>query len=243
MQFTFIQKSLLVAAMLLPYVQAGGQSVRSGQAATENSAEHEIHAALCDIDKGDYASAEKKLERLLQSDPKNIYAQKLLPSTLAAQIKIGKDSAENATVAGKAIEAYQRVSSNPKISGEERAQIDRYVRKLYRHIGADEQRKEIQKRALDSTRSPRDRSALYAILASQSWDCAYRITSRETGPEKAELEKAAGCVSKGLDVANQAITLDRKNESAWSYKASLFKEAAKLAGLPHDPTRKASNQC
>jgi tetratricopeptide (TPR) repeat protein len=242
MQFTFIQKSLVMAAMLLPYAQAGAQSVRSGQAATENSAEHEIHAALCDIDKRDYASAEKKLERLLQSDPKNIYAQKLLPSTLAAQIKIGQESADNATVARKAIEAYQRVSNNPKISGEERVQIDRYVLILYRHIGADEQRKEIQKRALDSTRSPRDRSVLYAILASQSWDCAYRITSKEAGPEKAEIEKAAGCVSKGLDIANQAITLDRENESAWSYKASLLKEAAKLAGFAHNRTQQASYQ-
>jgi len=241
MQFTFIQKSLVVAAMLLPYGQAGAQSVPSGQAATENSAEHEIHAALCDIDKGDYASAEKKLERLLQSDSKNIYAQKLLPSTLAAQIKIGGDSARNATVARKAIEAYQRVSNNPKISGEERVQIDKYVLILYRHIGADELRKEIQRRALDSTRSPRDRSVLYAILASQSWDCAWRITSKEAGPpEQAELEKAADCVSKGLDSTNQAITLDRENESAWSYKASLLKEAAKLAGFAHNQTQKAS---
>jgi hypothetical protein len=235
-----MRNSLVVAAILLLCAQASPQTLPSGQVATKNSAD--IRAALCDMDQGNYTAAEKKLERLLQSDPKNIYAQKLLPSTLAAQIKIGGDSARNATVARKAIEAYQRVSNNPKISAEEQAQIDRYVLLLYRHIGADELRKEIQKRALDSTRSPRDRSALYAILASQSWDCAYRITSKEAGPEQAELEKAAGCVSKGLDSTNQAITLDRENESAWSYKASLFTEAAKLAGLAHKQTQKASYQ-
>jgi tetratricopeptide (TPR) repeat protein len=235
-----MRNSLVATAILLLCGQASPQTLPSDQVATKNSAE--IHAALCDIDKGDYTAAEKKLERLLQSDPKNIYAQKLLPSTLAAQSKIGEKSAENVTVARKAIEAYQRVASNPKVSSEERAQIDRYILFLYLHIGRDEQRKEIQKRALDSTRSPRDRSMLYAILASQSWDCAYRITSKEAGPEQAELEKAAGCVSKGLDSTNQAITLDRENESAWSYKASLFKEAATLAGFAHNQTQQASYQ-
>jgi hypothetical protein len=234
-----MRNSLVATAILLLCGQASPQTLPSDQVATKNSAD--IHAVLCDIDNRDYTAAEKKLERLLQSDPKNIYAQKLLPSTLAAQIKIGGDSARNATVARKAIEAYQRVSNNPKISAEEQAQIDRYVLLLYRHIGADELRKEIQKRALDSTRSPRDRSALYAVLASQSWDCAYRITSKEAGPpEQAELEKAADCVSKGLDSTNQAITLDRENESAWSYKASLFTEAATLAEFAHDQTQKAS---
>lgn len=192
------------------------------------------------MDKGDYTSAEKKLEQLLQSDPKNIYAQKLLASTLSAQIKFGEESARNATVAGKAIEAYQRVSNDPNSSGAEKAQIDKYVLILYRHVGADEQRKEVERRALDSARSPGDRSELFAVLASQSWDCSYRITSKEDRPEKFDLEKAAGCVSKGLDYANQALTLDRNNESAWSYKSSLFKEAAKLAGFAGNDAEKAS---
>jgi tetratricopeptide (TPR) repeat protein len=242
MQFTFIRKGLVLAAMLLLCVQASPQSVRPEQVTTRNSAEHEIRAALCDMDKRDYASAQRKLERVLQSDPKNIYAQKLLASTLTGQIKIGEESAENATMARKAIEAYQRVSNSPQISAEEKAQIDKHVLSLYRRVGADEQRKEIQRRALDSTRTPKDRSMLYAVLASQSWDCAYRITEEQTGPEKAEIEKAAGCVSKGLDYANQAIALDRDNESAWSYKASLLKEAVTLAGFANNQTQKVLNQ-
>jgi tetratricopeptide (TPR) repeat protein len=238
MQFSLMRNSFVVAAILLLCARASPQTLPSEQVATKNSTD--IRAVLCDMDKGDYTSAEKRLEQLLQSDPKNIYAQKLLASTLAAQIKIGGDSARNATVARKAIEAYQRVSNDPGVSGAEKAQIDKYVLILYRHVGADEQRKEIERRALDSTRSPGDRSELSAVLASLSWDCSYRITSKEAGPEKAELEKAAVCVSKGLDYTNQALTLDRNNESAWSYKASLFKEAAKLAGFGGNQTQKAS---
>ncbi|MDX6303810.1 MAG: hypothetical protein QOI77_779 [Blastocatellia bacterium] len=233
-----MRNSLVVAAIFLLCARASPQTLPSEQTATKNSTD--IRAALCDMDKGDYGSAEKKLERLLQSDPKNIYAQKFLAASLAAQIKIGKESAENATVARKAIEAYQRVSSNPTISGEERAQLDKFVLILYRQMGADEQRKEIQRRALDSTRPRGERSELYAVLASLSWDCAYRITSKDAGPDKAELEKAAGCVSKGLDDTNHAITLDRNNESAWSYKATLLREAAKLARFAHNEAQKAS---
>ena len=93
-----MQRSLVVAALLLLCMQAGARILSREQSPTQNSTELEIRATLCDMDSGDYASAQKRLERALQSDPKNIYAQKLLPSTLAAQIKIGGDSARNATV-------------------------------------------------------------------------------------------------------------------------------------------------
>ena len=204
--------------------------------------EQAIRAALCDMDKRDYGTAQKKLEQILQSDPKNIYAQKLLASALASETKIGQESTENATVARKAIEAYQRVLNNPQVSAEEKAQIDRYMLSLYRRISADEQRKEIERRVGDITRTPKDRSALYAVLASQSWDCAYRITSKQTMPEKTEIEKARKCVASGLDYANQAIAIDSENESAWSYKANLLKEAATLAGYANNQTLKASYQ-
>ena len=239
MQFTFMRNSLVVAAIFLLCARASPQTLPSEQVTTKNSAD--IRAALCDMDKGGYTSAEKKLEQLLQSDPKNIYAQKLLASTLSAQIKIGGDSGWNATVAGKAIEAYQRVSNDPNSSGAEKAQIDKYVLILYRHIGADEQRKEIQRRALDSARSPGERSQLYAVLASQSWDCAYRITSKQTKPEKAEIEKAFACVSQGVDYTNRAISINGENESAWSYRSLLFREAAKLAKFANDQAQKAAN--
>jgi tetratricopeptide (TPR) repeat protein len=237
-----MQRSLVAAAMLLFCVQVCAQRLRSEQESTKNSTEQELRAALCDMDKRDYASAQKKLEQVLQTDPGNIYAQKLLASTLANEIKIGEDSAQNSETARRAIEAYQRVSNNPKTSAAEKTEIDHFVLSLYRRISADEQRKEIERRVSDSTRTARERSELYAVLASQSWDCAYQITSKQTSPEKAEIERAANCVSKGLDYANQAIALDGENESAWSYKANLLREAAKLAGLANNQTQKTSYQ-
>jgi hypothetical protein len=236
-----MKRSLVAAAISLLCLQVCARSLPLQQSPTKN-AEQEIRAALCDIDKCDYASAQKKLEQILQTDPKNIYAEKLLASALASEIEIGQESPGNAAVARKAIEAYQRVLNSPQISAEEKAQIDRYVLSLYRRISALEQRKEIERRVRDTTRSPKDRSALYAVLASQSWDCAYRITSTKTTPEKTEIEKARTCVASGLDYANQAIALDGENESAWSYKANLLKQAGTLAGFEKNQTLNASYQ-
>jgi hypothetical protein len=237
-----MKKSLIASAIFLLCLQTGARVLPAGQGAVKNSAEQEIRAALCDLDKHDYLSARKRLERLLQSDAKNIYALKLLAATQAGQIKIGDESVENMRAVKNTIEAYQRVWNSQQISAEEKAQIDRYLLSLYPRINADEQRKEIGRRVGDTTRSSKDRSELYAVLASQSWDCAYRITSKQTTPDKTEIERAANCVSKGLNYANQAITLDGENESAWSYKANLLREAAKLAGFGNNQTQETSYQ-
>ena len=228
--------------MLLLCVPACAQGLRSEQTSTKHSTEQEIRASLCDMDKRDYGTAQKKLEGVLQSDPKNIYAQKLLASALDSEIKIGDESTKNIALVKKTIEAYQRLLNNPQISANEKARIDQHVLFLYRRISSDEQRKEIERRVGDTTRSPKDRSELYAVLASQSWDCAYQITSKQTTPGKTEIEKARTCVTSGQDHANQAIALDGENESAWSYKANLFKEAATLAGFANNQTLKASYQ-
>lgn len=235
MSFSFKQTSLVAAATFVLCVSACGRNLLPEQDSAKNSIQQEIRAALCDIDKHDYLSAQKKLEQVLQSDPRNIHAQKLLASALASELRIGQESIENATVARKAIEAYQRVLNSPQLSAEEKAQIDRYLLSLYRRISADEQRQEIERRVGDTTRSPKERSTLYAVLASQSWDCAYRITSKQTTPEKTEIEKARTCVASGLDYANQAIALDGENESAWSYKANCLRKQ------PRSPESKTTN--
>lgn len=242
MPFSFRQRILVAAAMLLLCVPACAQELRSDQTSTKHSTEQEIRAALCDLDKRDYGSAQKKLEQILQSDPKNLYAQKLLASALDSEIKIGDESTENIALVKKAIDAYQRLLSNPQISAGEKARIDQHMLLLYRRINADEQRKEIERRVADATRSAKDRSQLCAVLASIFWDCAYRITSKQTTPEKAEIEKARTCVTSGMDYANQAIGLDGENESAWSYKVNLLREAATLAGFANNQTLKASYQ-
>ena len=59
---------------------------------------------------------------------------------------------------------------------------------------------------------------------------------------KSEIGSAKACVASGLDYVTRAITLKAENESAWSYKSVLLREASKLAGLEGNQTQKVSYQ-
>src|SRR5262249_10708545 len=166
---TLINLSLCISAV-------GGSGPQQGSA--KSSAEQEIRAALCEIDQHAYGSAQQRIERLLQTDPTNLDARKLLLGSLAAQIKPGDTSAESITRIRKAIDAYQEALSNPQFAAEEKRQIDQFLILLYGKISRDDQRRELERRAIDPKRTPRDRSSVYTVLASQSWDCSFLITER-----------------------------------------------------------------
>jgi len=226
----------------------------------KSSAEQEMRAALCDMDKRDYASAQKRLERLLQSDPKNIYAEKLLLGSLAEQIKPGDKSPGNIALIRKAIEGYQQAMNNPQFTSEEKRRIDRFLVALYGKISKEEQRNELQRRAADSNRTAKDRSDLYTVLASQSWNCSFTITDMPANKgatvsagnratvfykkprEQKDFDSAQACVKRGLGEIENAIRLDPDNESAWAYKTNLLLEASKLADMEGNPAQRTSYQ-
>ena len=133
-------------AMLLLCTNACAKSKQQAQHSPTSSTEQEIRAALCDMDKRDYASAQKKLERVLQSDPKNLYARKVLLGSLAEQIKPGDTSAENIALIRKAIEAYQQAMNNAQFTSEEKSRMDHYVVTLYGKISEEELLNEVQSR-------------------------------------------------------------------------------------------------
>ena len=47
--------------------------------------------------------------------------------------------------------------------------------------------------------------------------------------EQKDYDQAVTCVTRGLEEANQAISLDPENPNSWSYKANLLREMSKLA--------------
>jgi hypothetical protein len=197
------------------------------------------------------------MERLLQTDPANLNARKVLLGILAAQIKPGDISPENIALIRKAIDAYKEVLPNPQLTADEKRRIDSFLMFLYGRISRDEQRKELERRAVDPTRTAKDRSELYTVLAGQSWDCSYKITDlpevklmvvkgnnatviyKKPAAQK-DFESAQACVKRGLDEAETALKLDPDNESAWSYKMNLLLEAAKLAEMEGDSIHKAA---
>jgi len=227
------------------------------QNSTKSATEQEIRAAFCEIDQHAYAVAQQRIERLLQSDSSNLDARKVLLGILAAQIKPGDTSPENIARIRKAIDAYQEVLPNPQLTANEKRRIDSFLLFLYGRVSRDEQRKELERRAVDPTRTAKDRSSLYTVLAGQSWDCSYKITElpevklmvvkgnnatviyKKPAAQK-DFESAQACVKRGLDEAESALKLDPDNESAWSYKMNLLLEAAKLAEMEGDSIHKAA---
>ena len=252
-------RRLVLIAILLLCIN-GCTKGMPAHGSAKSSAEQEIRAALCDMDKHDYASVQKRLEQVLQSDPKNTYAWKILLGSLAEQIKPGDKSPGNIARIRKLIEACQQSLNNPQFTSEEKGRIDKFLVSLYGRISEEEQHNELQRRAADANRTAKDRSALYTVLASQSWHCSFRITdmpsskvaSLSTGNravivykkprEQKDFDSAKTCVKRGLEEIESAIGLDPDNDSAWSYKANLLFEATTLAEMEGNYPQKAAYQ-
>jgi hypothetical protein len=236
-------------------VGALGGGVPRQQSPVKSAAEQEIRAALCEIDRGAYVPAQQRIERLLQTDPKNLDARKVLLGIFAEEIKPGDNSPENIALIRKAIAAYQEALNNPQFNAEERARIDKFLILLYGKISRQDLQRELERRAADENRNAKDRSSAYTVLAGESWDCSYNITDspavkvqtitrnltttvykKPAAPE--DFDRAQACVKRGLAEVESAIKLDPDNESAWSYKTNLLLEAAKLAEMEGDSTRK-----
>jgi hypothetical protein len=254
-----MRRSLIAVTAFLLSINVGAKSAFPQQDSTERSAEQEIRAALCDIDSGDFTAAEKRLEKVLLSDPRNIYAQRLLPAMITRQVKLGDKSPENIALARKAIEAIQHALNNPQFPSKAKEAMDRQILRLYGQIGQEEFSNELRRRASDSKRRPTARAEFYTVLASEFWECSYRITELPTNklttanPNKLavsykmpkdpkDFQAARMCVTRGIEEIENAIKFDPNSEFAWSYKTNLLTEASKLAEMEGNPAQKALYQ-
>jgi hypothetical protein len=236
-----MRTSTIGLLMLSVTVNASALGASSKQSAN-GSAEPQIRAALCDLEKGDYAAAQKRIEQVLQSDSKNIYAQKVLLGILTQQVKPGDQSPENVVRVTKVIEAYKQAMNNVQFTADERRHMDAYLLSLYRYLGEDRMTEELRRRATDSRRTAKERAEVYSVLASRSWNCSYGITSGKNTPDKSQIEKAGQCVEAGLADVQHALDLDGANDAGWSYKASLLREGAALAGFQNNQALKTRYQ-
>jgi tetratricopeptide (TPR) repeat protein len=244
---------LIQATMLLPGTVASNPARQQDSA--KSPIEQEIRAALCELDSQAYDGANKRLQRLLQSDPNNADVQKLILAVRAQQIKPGDRSADNVARIKSAITGYQQALTSPQFTATEKERIDKFIPLLYGWISRDEQQREMQRRAADTTRTARQRSEAYSVLASQSWNCSFSITENPENKlanpggkgmgykkpkRQQDFDAAQTCVKSGLEEIEQAIALDPNNDSAWSYQGNLLLEASKLAEMEGDVARKAN---
>jgi hypothetical protein len=227
--------------LLVLFTVLGLNSCAAASPTTTASTDEELRTVLCKIENGDYANAQAELEKILQREPENVYAPRLLPGVLAQQIKDDDKSPPNIARIRKTIEAYREYLKKPQISVEEKTAADDFVINLYEKLGEEEKSAELLKRIDDKSYSAKDRGRFYALLADSPRKCAdqifYSLPSLKA-PEKSEIGKAKACVAKGLEYVKQAIALDADSEWAWLNQASLLNLASKIAESENNQNQK-----
>ncbi|MEP6568592.1 MAG: hypothetical protein ABJC10_02370 [Acidobacteriota bacterium] len=214
----------------------------------QRDAIEELNEAARTYREGKYAEAELHSENALALDPSSKTAPLFIARTVHAQYKPGDQSDANVAKAREAIGAYQRILGLDPHNEE----AYKAIAFLYGAIKEDDLlRQWVLRRAIDPTLSDEQRAEAYLILGSKDWDCSFRITELPANHVKAttrrrstivyvkpndvaDFEKAQRCANDGLEMIEAAITLAPNSEGAWSYKANILLELARLSEMDHD---------
>ena len=208
-------------------------------------AKNELNEAARAYRDGQFEEAERYSRRALELDPDRKTAPLFIARTIHAQYKPGIQAPENLAKASEAIKAYQMVlERNPKSDEAYKA-----IAYLYGATKDTEKlRAWISSRANDTSAAPEKRAEGFIVLASQDWDCSFKITELPSNQTKTlvnnkmtiaykkpanqkDFDTAQACMKRGLEEVENAIQLDPNSEPAWSYKTNLLIEAVRLAEM------------
>ena len=203
---------------------------------------------------GKFAEAQQKFEYALSLDPDQKNAPMFIARAIHQQYKAGVDTPENQAKADAAVQAYKRVLEKDP-TNEDAYNAIAYI---YRQMRADDKERDwLLQRANMSGVSNEKRSDAFTVLASKEWNCAYDITEQKENKRTVnktdavvvewvkpknpdDFARAQQCIEKGLELVNQAISLNPDNPNAWSYKTNLLRERAKLAQMDGKADEKAN---
>ena len=216
-------------------------------------AKNQLNEAARAYHDGHFEEAEQYSRRALELDPDSKTAPLFIARTIHAQYKPGVQAPENLAKASEAIKAYQMVlERNPKSDEAYKA-----IAYLYGATKDTEKlRAWISARANDASLAPEKRAEGFIVLASQDWDCSFKITELPSNQTKTlvnnkmtiaykkpvdqkDFETAQACMKRGLEEVDNAIKLDPNSEPAWSYKTNLLIEAVRLAEMDGKTDQKA----
>ena len=191
---------------------------------------------------GHFEEAEQYFRRAKELDPEQKNTDFFIARAIQSQYRPGVDSAQNKAIAEEAIKQYQAVLANDP--NNELAYSS--IAYLYGATGQDDKQLQwITQRANDQSAPPLKRAQALTVLASKKWNCSYTITEQTSNKqtvmkdnkafiqykkpkEQKDFDQAKQCITDGLKLAEQAISLDANNEQAWSYKTNLLLEMGKL---------------
>jgi tetratricopeptide (TPR) repeat protein len=208
---------------------------------------------------GNFAEAEQKFRYAYELDPSQKNAPLFIARAVQQQYKPGVQTPENVKKGEDAIAAYRAIlDKDPTNEDAYKAIVFLYGQMR----NEDKVREMLTQRASLGSIPPEKRSEALTILASKQWQCAYDITEQKENKEtrtetqpgttqpkatvkykkpanQADFDKARQCVTEGLKLAEQAVSLDEGNPNSWSYRANLLREAAKLAEMEGNAQAKA----
>ncbi len=237
-----------------PNAQTGQTENRQTLTEREREVGAELDATARAYREGHFAEAEQHARHALELDPNNRAAKQYVARTIHAQYKPNDDTPENKQKAREAIEAYQAILMDEP----ENDEAYKAVAALYGSIGERElQRQWILQYALNTNVPAKRRAEAYVVLASRDWDWSYKITEQPsvkqtvaqpdgraviryiTPENRSDYDAAKQCQTRGMEMVENAISLDPENATAWSYKTNLLLEMAKLAEMDGDDQQKA----
>ena len=236
-----------IAVLLVALVSATGGCTLVNRVRAKNALNEGARAYR----DGRFPDAEEKFRSAYELDPSQKNAPLFIARAVQQQYKPGVQTPENIAVGEKAVAAYQDIlKSDP---GNEDAY--KAIVFLYGQMKNDEKVNQLLAERAQSGPTPKAKAEALTILASKQWNCSYEITEQkenkttENRPDKilihykkpasqADFDKAQQCTTEGLKLAEQAIALDQNNAGAWSYKANLLREKAKIAEMNNDNAAK-----
>jgi len=244
-----LSQTRIVIALAILVVSTSGCSL-----VNRIRAKNQLNEAARAYHDGHFEEAEQYSRKALELDPDSKTAPLFIARTIHAQYKPGVQAPENIAKANEAIQAYQLVlERNPK--SEEAYKAIAYL------YGATKETEKlrgwISARANDGSLPPEKRAEAFIVLASQDWDCSFKITELPSNHTTAlsasnkatitykkpqnpkDFDQAQACMKRGLEEVDNAIKLDPNSEPAWSYKTNLLIEAIRLAEMDGKTDQKA----
>ena len=244
---TSLAITIVLTSLLFAQTPTQTSSVSQAQA------QQELNAAAKAYREGHFTDAQAHAERALQLDPQNRLAPMYLARTIHAQYKPNDFTPENVAKARETIASYKRILERWPDDDE----AYKAVAYLYGAIKEDELLREwITQRAGNASLPYDKRAEAFVVLASQDWDCSFKITEQpvtkvmtvikkkayiryEMPKDRADFDQAKKCATHGLEMTNMAIALSPDDVTAWSYQTNILLELEKLAEMSGEVHQKA----
>ncbi len=217
------------------------------------AARQELNAGARLYRAGKVAEAEQHFRRALEIDPDGKPTRLYMARVIQQMYKPGVTTPENIEAGERAVAAYREMlAKDPRDEDAFKSLL-----LLYGQLKQENSAHElVLGRANDFSVTNEKRAEAFALLAGKQWQCSYDITEQPANKKTAEtpagattvytppadqgdLIRAHQCVAEGMQMVEQAIALDQKNQNVLSYKGNLLREAAKLAEMEGDAAQKA----